>query len=279
MPPWTFVLGSVISVQFGQSFGKQLSGEAGPLGVAALRLTVAALVLLAVHRPALPRPRSGLGSILGLGTAIAGMNLIYPALAHLPLGMAATLQLLGPITLALLSSRRPVDAALAALAGSGVWLFHGTGAGTPLGVLLALASGAAMAIYLLLSERAGRLSETSAPLTFAVCWAAALYLPFGIAEGGAALLDPGVLLAGAAVAVLSAVIPYSLDLAALRRLPPRVVGVLESLEPAAAGLAGTVVLAELLRPVEWIAIACVCAASAGAVITHSGRSGPRFGVC
>lgn len=214
--------------------------------------------------------------MLGLGTAIAGMNLIYLALVFRPLGLATSLQLLGPITLALVTSRQWRHGALAALAGGGVWMFRGgEGSGFSLpGVLLALASGAAMAAYLLLSRRAGAASADARPLALAVVWAALLTVPFGVVAGGTALLDLRVLATGLVVAVLSAVLPYSLELSALRRLPPRTVGVLQSLEPATAGLAGTVVLSEHLRAVQWLALGCVSAASAGTVALSRGRS-PR----
>jgi threonine/homoserine efflux transporter RhtA len=229
---------------------------------------MAAGLLLLVHRPAVPRQWPPLRTVLGFGTAIAGMNLIYPALSYLPLGMAATLQLLGPVTLALATSRRPFDLALAAMAGVGVWLFN-TPAGTdyPLaGTLLALASGASMAAYLLLSKQAGVGTTNAAPLAIALTWAALLTLPFGITDSGTALLSPRVLLIGAVVAVLSAAVPYSLELAALRTLPPRTVGVLQTLEPATAVLAGMVVLNEHLHAPQWLAIGCVSAAAAATVI-------------
>ncbi|SFO85841.1 inner membrane transporter RhtA [Amycolatopsis arida] len=275
LPAPVLVLGSVASIQFGQAMGKQLFGQVGPLGVVALRLGLAAVILGLVWRPRPPRGKRELVLALGFGIAIAGMNLIYLALRYLPLGLATSLQLLGPITLALVTSRRAVDLGFAALAGAGVWLFHAPGAAeVPLpGVLLALGSGVAMASYLVLSKLAGARTAGGAPLALAVGWAAVLTIPFGVAESGAALLAAPALAQGLAVAVLAAVLPYSLELAALRRLPPRTVGVLQSLEPAAAGLAGTVVLAEHLAPAQCIAIGCVCTAAAGAVLhPHPARN-------
>lgn len=276
LPAPALMLGSVLSIQFGQAIGKQLSGTVGASGAVALRLGLASAVLLLIYRPSLPRSRADVVLVLGFGTAIAGMNLIYPALVLLPLGLASALQLLGPITLALLTSRRVREAGCAVLAGCGVWLFHAP-AGTrfPLvGVLLALAAGASMAAYLLLSKRAGAGDSGGGPLALAVTWAALLTLPVGVVKQGAELLDPQVLLIGVVVAVLSAVLPYSLELAALRRLPTRTVGVLTSLEPASAGLAGVIVLGEHLKLVQWAALACVGAASAGAVVRRE-REGER----
>ncbi|WP_385638003.1 DMT family transporter [Streptomyces sp. SudanB5_2050] len=267
-PAPALMLGSVLSIQFGQAIGKQLAGSVGAAGVVALRLGLAAALLLLLHRPALPRSRTDIGVILGFGTAIAGMNLIYPALTLLPLGLASALQLLGPITLALLTSRRVLDAGCAVLAAGGVWLFYTpSGARFPLGgVLLALASGACMAAYLLLSKQAGTKSTGGGALALALAWAAALTVPLGMMQQGTHLLSPRILLTGLVVAVLSAVLPYSLELAALRRLPARTAGVLASLEPASAGLAGVLVLDEHLRTAQWAALACVGTASAGTVI-------------
>ncbi|MFI8445399.1 EamA family transporter [Streptomyces rochei] len=267
-PAPALMLGSVLSIQFGQAIGKQLAGTVGAAGVVALRLGLAAALLLLLHRPALPRSRMDIGVIVGFGTAIAGMNLIYPALTLLPLGLASALQLLGPITLALLTSRRVLDAGCAVLAAGGVWLFYApSGARFPLGgVLLALASGACMAAYLLLSKQAGAKSTGGGALALALAWATALTVPLGMMQQGTHLLSPRILLTGLVVAVLSAVLPYSLELAALRRLPARTAGVLASLEPASAGLAGVLVLDEHLRTAQWAALACVGTASAGTVI-------------
>ncbi|WP_095756992.1 EamA family transporter [Streptomyces xinghaiensis] len=267
------VLGSMLSIHFGLAVGKQLFDTVGPMGVVALRLGLAALLLLLIHRPALPRTRADVLLVLAFGTSIAGMNLVYPALRYLPLGTASALQLIGPVTLALLASRRTADLALAALAGLGVWLFHlPGGAGLPLpGVLLALASGASMACYLLLSRQAGARSAGGAPLAPAVAWSAVLTVPFGAAESGTALLGTRALAVGALVAVFATVLPYSLEMAALRRIPPRTVGVLQSLEPVSAGLAGAVLLSEHLVPVQWLALGCVGAASSGTVLRVRGR--------
>jgi threonine/homoserine efflux transporter RhtA len=267
------VLGSVVSVQVGQAVGKQAFDLLEPAGVVTLRLGLAALVLLAVLRPRPPADARELGLVVAFGTAIAGMNLVYPALRHLPLGVATSLQLLGPLAVALAGSRRPLHAAWALLAGAGVFLITDGGGHLPLtAVLLALGSGAAMGGYLLLSSRAG----TAAPgtLALAVAWAAVVTLPFGVGASGTALLRPHVLLVGLAVALLSAVLPYSLDLAALRRLPPRTVGVMESLEPVVGALAGGALLAEVLAARQWIAVGCITAASAGAVFTPP-RKAPR----
>lgn len=274
------VLGSVVSIQFGQALGKQLAAEVGAGGVVALRLGLAALVLALVHRPGWPRRWADVRNSVALGTAIAGMNLIYPALRYLPLGYAIALQLLGPICLAVFTVRRPSGVALALLAGCGIWLFqapaYAPATGTA-GLLFALAAGASMAAYLVLNRRAGESHRTGAPLALALVWAALLTVPLGVAHAGAALVRPGTLLAGAGVALLSAVLPYSLELAALRRLRPATVAVLQSLEPAAAGVAGALVLDEQLRTIQWLALACVGVANAGTLLPRraAARAGGR----
>jgi inner membrane transporter RhtA len=276
VPAAALVLLSVVSVQVGHAYGKHLFGQAGPLGVATLRLTLAAAILLALWRPRVPRDASSAVLVAGFGCAIAGMNLIYPALQHLPLGVATGLQLTGPLALALVVTRRKADLAWTVLAVAGVALFYAPGASPPSlpGVLLSLASGAAMAAYLLMSRRAGARATDGSLLAWAVGFAAVLLLPFGAVESGAALLDPGLVCLATGVAVVSAVLPYSLDLSALRRLPPRVVGVLESLEPAVAGLAGLLVLREHLAVPQWAALACVSLACIGVVLTRGGRRSP-----
>ncbi|WP_104204544.1 EamA family transporter [Billgrantia saliphila] len=276
-PASLLVLGSVVSIQIGQAFGKHLFAYLGPMGVASLRLTLAAAVLLLLWRPAFPRSWRTWGLITAFGASIAGMNLIYPALAYLPLGMATSLQLLGPLAVALFAARHRGQLAWCGLAILGVGLFYlpGQVAFSLPGLLFALASGAAMGTYLLVNRSAGANSQDGSLLAWAVAFAALLTLPFGIGESGEALLDPSLLLAGLGLAIVSAVIPYSLDLAALRRLPARLVGLLESLEPVVAGLAGLLVLGERLGPVQWLAIACITLASAGAVALQHRENGSR----
>jgi inner membrane transporter RhtA len=273
-PAW-LVVGSVVSVQAGQALGRQMFGDVAPATVVMLRLGFAAAFLVLCWRPAFPRRPSTLALTLGLGTAIAGMNLIYPALAHLPLGVAVSLQLLGPLTVAVIGSRRLRDLGWAALAGGGVAMFYGPGSlPSAVGVLLALLSGVSMASYVLLNKRAGTHTADGSLLSWAVVWAALLSLPTGLASTSAGRLRPETVLLGATVALLSAVVPYSLDLAALRRLPARVVATLESLEPVAAGVAGLTILGEHLRLIQWSAVAAITAASIGAARDHRPTAPP-----
>lgn len=261
------VLASVVSVQVGQAFGKGLLDAAGPLGVASVRLAIGAALMAVLWRPAVPRTWREVRAVLALGTSIAGMNVGYLAMARLPFGVAMTLQLLGPLAVALAAARRPRELAWAGLATVSVLLFADPASLTGpsvAGLAYGLLSAAAMALFLLLSARAAAGTRGGAALTPATAWAAVVFLPLGVVESGPRLLQPTVLAIGTVVAALSVVAPYALTLVALRRLPVRVVGILLSLEPVAAGLAGLVVLGEHLSVPQWLAIAGITAASVGA---------------
>lgn len=277
LPPSLLMLCSVVSVQFGQAFGKTLFDMASPTGIILLRLGIAALLLLNFYRPTLPTDRHSWILVVGMGTAIAGMNIVYLALAYLPVGIATTLQLLGPLTLALATSRRWIDAIWGTLAGIGVMLFilpgWQEGSLSVAGIVLALFSGASMAAYVLFSSAMGKVFKDGSGLTLAVCWAALLFLPFGMVQNGMSLLSMEVVLSGVGVALLSAVIPYSMELAALRRITPRKVGILQSFEPACGALAGLLIVGESLTLFTCAAIGCVTLASIGVV---SARDRPHL---
>jgi inner membrane transporter RhtA len=268
VPPPLLVLAAVGSVQLGAALAKGLFDEVGPGGTVLLRVLLAALLLAALWRPRV-RGRSRRELLLAgaFGASLAAMNLsFYGALDRIPLGVAVTFEFVGPLGVAVAGSRRALDLVWVALAAAGILLLSDFGAGDldAVGVALALLAGGFWAAYILLSARVGRAFPAGTGLALAMVVAAALLLPAGVAEGGVDLLRPGVLAVGVAVALLSSAVPYSLELEALRRLPPRVFGVLMSLEPAVAALAGFVVLGELLGPREVVAILLVVAASAGA---------------
>ncbi|MGH4031134.1 EamA family transporter [Actinomycetota bacterium Odt1-20B] len=278
VPAPLLVLGSVISVQTGQALGKHLmDAVGGPLGAVGSRLLLAAVMLLVLWRPRhVPRERGSRVLIVALGTAIAGMNLVYVAMDHLPLGVAMTIQLTGPQVVAVLASRRAPDAAWALLAAAGIvcFLLPGSSAANSLsltGLLFAMASAVSMGGYLVLSRHTGARMSGGQPLALAVLWAALLTLPFALADSGTSLIRPPALLLGLAVALLSAALPYSLELTALRRLPVRVVGVLQSLEPVAAAVAGLLLLHEQLTPLQWLGIGLISGASAGTVAARPRR--------
>ncbi|MDJ0362541.1 EamA family transporter [Rhodococcus sp. H29-C3] len=204
------------------------------------------------------------------------MNIVYLALQYLPVGVAATIQLLGPLTVAISMSRKYLDIGWSLLAAIGLALFAvpslSSSVGLPLtGISLAGLSAVSMGAYVLLSKKAGAASLDGRYLALALVWASALWCPFGIAADGVGLVHPGTFAMGFVVAVLSAAVPYSLELVALRKLSPRIVGTLQSLEPAVGSLAGLIVLSELLTPSQLIAVACVTVASVASVSTSRQR--------
>jgi inner membrane transporter RhtA len=268
MPAMVLVLGAISSVQFGAALAKTLFDEIGAGGTVFVRVLFAALVLALIWRPRV----AGLGRREGLlavlfGLTLAGMNLaFYSALDRIPLGITVTLEFVGPLGVAVAGSRGALDLLWVGLAAAGILLLSdfGTTDLDGLGVALALFAGCLWAAYILLSARVGQVFPGGSGLALAMVVAAVLLCPVGVADAGADLFVPWILAAGAAVAILSSVIPYSLELEALRRIPPGVFGVLMSLEPAVAALAGFVVLGEELVARELMAILLVVAASAGA---------------
>ncbi|MBF6063817.1 EamA family transporter [Nocardia terpenica] len=271
VPPTVLVLAGIVSVQVGAAVAKQLFAATGPAGAVSLRLFFAGVVLLVCWRSSLRIERRALPVVLAYGAILAVMNLaFYEAIDRIPLGMAVTLEFLGPLVVALAHSRRWIDPVWAVLAGGGVLLLtHADGPVLWTGVLFALAAGACWGSYILVGAKLGEKTSGGGGLAIAMAFGGLLSAPMGILGAGASLLQPSVLLAGFGVALLSSVVPYSVELEALRRIPPRVFGVLMSLEPAVAALAGLVVLGQLMNFAQWAGIACVVAASAGA--TRTGR--------
>ena len=273
--PVGLVLAGGISVQFGAALAVTLMPRAGALGVVTLRLFAAAVVLLVVCRPRLRgHSRTDWGTVVVFGITMGAMNgLFYEAVDRIPLGTAVTLEVLGPLALSVVASRRLINLLWAGLALAGVFLLGGGGFGDldPVGVVLALGAGAMWATYIVFSARTGRRFPQADGLALAMAVAALLFLPLGIAEAGTRLLDPTTLALGSSVAVLSSVLPYTLELLALRRLPAHTFAVLMSLEPAIAATAGFLILDQALTATEAAAIALVIAASIGAVRTQVGR--------
>jgi inner membrane transporter RhtA len=261
-------LTAVGSVQVGSALAKTLFDDVGPAGTALLRVGFAAVTLLAIWRPSPRRHGAGrLGVVVAFGLALGAMNLsFYEALDRIPLGVAVTIEFLGPLGVAVALSRRRVDVGWAALAALGVLLLAGPAGGgvDRLGVALALAAAACWAAYIVLASAAGRLFSGGRGLALALGVAVLVPVGPGVASAGTELLAPAALGIGAAVALLSSVVPYSLETEALRRLPRRVFGILMSLEPAVAALAGLVVLGQGLSARQVAAIALVVLASVGA---------------
>ena len=265
----TLVLGGIVSVQVGAAFATTLFDEIGPGGTVFLRIGFAALLLLAIWRPPF---RLGAGTVrrdvVLLGFVLAGMNLsFYLALDRIPLGIAVTLEFVGPLGVAIAGSRRRLDLLWVGLAAAGLLLLAPVPGSSldALGVFMALLAGCFWGAYILLTARVGRALPGGGGLAIAMLVAAIATLPVGLADGGGELLDGELLAVGLAVAVLSSALPYSLELEALRRLPESTFGVLMSLEPAVAATVGFVALDQELAAREVVAIGLVLAASAGAL--------------
>jgi inner membrane transporter RhtA len=270
--PLLAVLGSVIALGIGTSFAKQLFPQVGSLGTTALRVGFSALLLLALWRPwRWPLSRADAASILRYGVALGFMNLLfYMSLRTIPFGLAVAIEFSGPLTLALISSRRPVDFLWLALAVAGLAMLLPLGAGAtgldPEGVLYALAAAVCWASYIVFGKRVGHLrSGQSVALGLSV--AALAVVPFGVWQAGTALLEPRILLFGLGVAAVSSAIPISLEMVALQRLPKEAFGIMSSMEPAVAALLGLLMLGEHLSGVQWLAIVCTMLAAAGSSVT------------
>ncbi|WP_229070467.1 DMT family transporter [Actinoplanes sp. DH11] len=273
------VLGAVLSLQFGGAVAARLFPVAGVPGVVALRLAIAALVLLAVSRPRLRRyDRGDWLSIGAFGLALAGLNsLFYLAIDRIPMGTAVTLEVLGPLTLSVLTARRRSSWFWAGLALAGVVLLGRAGLGRldPAGVAFALGAAVMWAAYIVLSARVGHRFHKTDGLALSLVAAAVITLPSGVAGAGRVLLEPRVLAMGAVVAVLASVLPYTLEMLALRRMPTTTFAVLMSLGPAVAALAGFLLLDQPLTALEGLAIALVITAGIGAVRTAPPKRATR----
>ncbi|GAA4691611.1 EamA family transporter [Nocardioides conyzicola] len=272
-PVWLVLIG-ILSVQFGAGIAKGLFDEIAPTSIVWLRLVTSAVVLVAIARPVLRgRSRSDWLVVLAFGTCLGVMNwAIYQAFARIPLGIAVTLEFIGPLTLAVIGSRRLRDLLWVLLAGLGVAVL-GLEGGSDVnlaGVLFALLAGAMWASYILLAGQTGQRWPGFDGLALASVVATVLLTPLAIGEGGGDLLDLRILALGAAVGLLSSVVPYSCELVALRSIKASVFSILMSLEPAAAALAGIVVLQEYLTWEQWLAMTFVVIASVGA--TRSSRT-------
>ncbi|WP_460615475.1 EamA family transporter [Hymenobacter seoulensis] len=270
LPALPAVLLSIISVQGGAALAKGLFPVVGAAGTVSLRIGLSALFLLAVVRPRMARLTSVQWRAIGpYGLALGAMNfLFYCALSRIPLGLAVTLEFIGPLVLALAGSRRKLDAVWVGLAGGGIALLAPwTGAGIDLlGMAFALAAGACWAVYIVLGQRAAALVPGPVAVTVGMLFAALPVLPFGIASGFVLHLTPTLVLLGAGLALFSSVLPFSLEMLALKTMPTRTFSILMSLEPVAAALSGWLLLGELLTPGQWLAVGCIVVASAGATL-------------
>jgi len=276
-PAVLMVLGSCASLQIGAALAARLFPATGSAGATLLRLGLAAAVLLAAARPAVRAwRRDQWRTVLLLGVTLAGMNsFFYAAIARIPLGIAVTIEFLGPLTLAAVLSRRGRDFLWVILAATGVLALGWTGSDTaaldPLGVGYVLIAAVFWALYILASAKTGTAVAGQGGLAVAMAVGALLLVPNGLAGASAALTSPRLLLIAAGTALLASVIPYTLEFAALRRLPQQTFGVLLSLEPAVAAAAGWLLLSQSMAPKTVAAVTVVVLASIGSTVSAGRR--------
>ncbi len=273
---------SMCSIPVGAAVAKSLFPVLGPVGVSALRLAFAAVIVGAVLRPWRAWPnRRAWPLVLAYGAALGVMNLVfYMAIGRIPLGVAVALEFAGPLSLALVSARRPLDFLWVALAIGGLALIasqalRGVDGIDLVGALLALTAGGCWALYIVFGQKAGD-AHGATTAAWGMLIAALLVLPIGVIHTGAALFAPALLPAALGVALLSSAVPYTLEMMALRALPAGTFGVLLSIEPAFAALSGLVVLGERLSLLQCVAVALIIAASAGASLTVKPRASPAL---
>jgi len=266
---------AMLSFQVGASVAKQLIPLVGAAGTTALRLGISAVLLIVMQRPWRTVPsRTAFPVVLAYGLALGMMNFVfYQAITTIPLGIAVGLEFTGPLAVALLGSRRRLDFVWLAMAVLGLSLLlpfaSGSRALDPRGVAFALAAGICWAIYIVFGKKAGH-AHGAAASTWGMLIASCLIVPIGVADAGWALVSWSVLPLGAAMAVLSSALPYTLEMTALRRLSTKTYGTLMSVEPALAALTGLVLLHEQLTPTQWLGIAAVMIASIGTLGNEAG---------
>ncbi|QNE45517.1 EamA family transporter [Glaciihabitans sp. INWT7] len=267
------VAAGLICQEVGASFAVLLFPSVGAIGMVSLRLAFSAIVLLAIARPRLRgHSRNHWLTVIAFGLALALMNaLFYEALARVPLGATITIEVLGPLVLSVVMSRRASSWLWAVLAFAGVVILSQGSFGDldPVGVAFAFGAATMWAAYILLSARTGARFPRLDGLAIAMTVGAVVTVPFGIATAGPVIFQPGILLLGAAVALLSSTIPYALELVALRRLPSATFSILMSLSPAIATTAGFLILGQTFTGLAFLAIGLVIAASIGAVLSAS----------
>lgn len=270
--PYAALLGSIVTFCSGTSFAKQLFPLVGAEGTSAYRVGFAALILMALWRPwKADLSRADLMATARYGAAMGGMNLcFYMALRTIPLGLAIAIEFLGPLTVALLSSRRPIHFAMVGVAVAGLLLLLPIRATDqaldPVGVMFALGAGVGWALYIVFGKKTGHLHGGQS-VALGMATAALFIVPVGVHHAGLAILAPGLILMGLVTAILSSAIPYSLEMFALKRIPANSFGVLLSVEPAVGAIAGALLLGEVLTPLQCLAIILVVSASAGMILT------------
>ncbi|MGB0120115.1 MAG: EamA family transporter [Solirubrobacterales bacterium] len=265
----SMVLGAIVSIQLGAAVATELFSDIGAAGVVFARGAISAVILTLIFRPKYRVPKGQRKSTFLYGVALAAMFLcFYESIDRIPLGTAVTLEFIGPLGVAVITSRKRRDLIWVALAAAGILILGGGVGGDdldPVGVVLALLAGLSWGWYILLGKKVGQESKGTGNLAVALAISAVITAPFGIYSGGTELFDPRVLAICLLVAILSSAIPLSLELEAMRRLPSNVFGVMLSIEPAVAATIGFVVLSQAIVPAQMLAILLVISASAGAL--------------
>jgi inner membrane transporter RhtA len=272
LTPVVSILLAIFSVQGGATIAKGLFPVIGAVGTAAVRIGLSAIILLPICRPPVHRfTAAQWRAVVPYGVTIGVMNLLfYQALARIPLGLAVTLEFVGPLAVAIVGSRRALDAVWIVLAAIGIALITPWQAGSaidPFGVAIALATGGCWAAYIVLGGRVSHLLTGAVAVATGMSIAALTVLPFALAGGGLWSFTPRLYASGVALAVLSSALPFTLEMNALRALPGRTFSILMTVEPAVAALCGLVLLGEQLTKAQWAAIGLVIAASIGATVT------------
>jgi len=271
IPPVPAVLLAIISVQCGAAIAKTLFPAIGAAGTASIRIGVSALILLLAYRPNLKAITPAQWKIvIPYGLSLGAMNLIfYFAIERIPIGLAVTLEFIGPLLVAIIGSKRWVDYCWVLLAAAGIVLIApwSNDRIDPLGVLFALIAGGLWAAYIVLGGKISKIMNSGQAVSTGMLFAAILILPFGFLENGLANLTPKLFGMGFALALLSSAIPFTLEMKALGQLPPRTFSILMSLEPAAASICAFIFLQENLNFYEILAVVCVVVASAGSTLT------------
>ena len=271
IPPIPAVLFAIISVQSGAAIAKTLFPAIGAAGTASLRIGISAIILLAVYRPNLLKITPNQWKIvIPYGLSLGAMNLIfYLAIERIPIGLAVTLEFIGPLVVAVIGSKRLIDYLWVLLAAIGIvliapWSNNGIDL---LGVLFALLAGALWAAYIVLGTKVSKIMKGGDAVATGMLFASILIVPFGILENGLTNLTPTFLYLGIALALLSSAIPFTLEMKALGQLPARTFSILMSLEPAAASIFAFIFLQEHLAFNEILAVVFVVIASVGSTIT------------
>ena len=271
IPPVYAVLLAIISVQCGAAIAKSLFPTIGAAGTASLRIGISAVILLLAYRPNLKAvtPKQW-RIVLPYGLTLGAMNLVfYSAIERIPIGLAVTLEFIGPLLVAIVGSKRLLDYCWVVLAALGIVLIApwSNDQIDPIGVLFALFAGALWAAYIVLGGKVSKIMHGGEAVATGMLFGAILILPFGIYENGLINLTPKLFGMGVALALLSSAIPFTLEMKALGQLPPRTFSILMSLEPAAAAICAFIFLQEHLNFYEILAVICVVTASAGSTLT------------